>query len=205
MLSLGYRIIQRFIHRPTLHWDCGTHWDSVLFPVILRVTDRFLTIHLERFHVNSSIIVRSANASDLGVLVEGNSMMADESEGKQLDQTILTRGVQRALDDPMRGRYLVAECEDRLIGQLMVTQEWSDWRDGWFWWIQSVYVARDFRRKGVYRQLYEYLRDEAKRTNDVCGLRLYVERENTPAIATYESLGMVDAGYNLYEVVWPTA
>ena len=154
--------------------------------------------------MNSSIIVRSANASDLSILVEGNRMMAIESEGKQLDDAVLTRGVRRALEDPVRGRYLVAESDDRVVGQLMVTSEWSDWRDGWFWWIQSVYVAKDFRRKGVYRRLYEHLREEAQGTPGVCGLRLYVERENEPAIATYESLGMVDAGYRLYEIVWPS-
>ncbi|GJM25245.1 MAG: hypothetical protein DHS20C16_16600 [Phycisphaerae bacterium] len=154
--------------------------------------------------MNSSLVVRSAEASDLGVLVEGNRMMAVESEGKQLDLAVLTRGVQRALDDPQRGRYLVAESDNRVIGQLMVTSEWSDWRDGWFWWIQSVYVAKDFRRKGIYRRLYAHLREEAQRTSGVCGLRLYVEKENEPAIATYESLGMVDAGYRLYEVVWPS-
>ncbi len=154
--------------------------------------------------MNSSIIVRNAEAPDLKVLVEGNRMMAAESEGKQLDLAVLTSGVRRALEDPLRGRYLVAECENSVVGQLMVTQEWSDWRDGWFWWIQSVYVAKDFRRKGVYRRLYEHLREEAECTDGVCGLRLYVERENTPAIATYESLGMVDAGYHLYEVVWPS-
>jgi len=155
--------------------------------------------------VNSSIIVRSANASDLSALVEGNRMMAVESEGKLLDEAVLTRGVRRALEDPVRGRYLVAESDDRVVGQLMVTSEWSDWRDGWFWWIQSVYVAKGFRRKGVYRRLYEHLREEAQGTPGVCGLRLYVERENEPAIATYESLGMVDAGYRLYEIVWPSA
>ncbi|MEZ6085449.1 MAG: GNAT family N-acetyltransferase [Phycisphaerae bacterium] len=155
--------------------------------------------------MKSSIIVRSAAASDLRAIVEGNSMMAIESEGKRLDEAVLTRGVRRALEDPLRGRYLVAECDGRVVGQLMVTQEWSDWRDGWFWWIQSVYVAKNFRRKGVYRRLYEHLRDEASNTAGVCGLRLYVERENEPALATYQSLGMVDAGYNLYEIVWPSA
>ncbi len=172
---------------------------------MLRPDYLFLTIHRERIHVKSSIIVRSATASDLRAIVEGNSMMAIESEGKQLDEAVLTRGVQRALDDPLRGRYLVAECDGRVVGQLMVTQEWSDWRDGWFWWIQSVYVVKDFRRKGVYRRLYEHLRGEASNTAGVCGLRLYVERENEPALATYQSLGMVDAGYHLYEIVWPSA
>jgi ribosomal protein S18 acetylase RimI-like enzyme len=151
-------------------------------------------------------------------------MMAIESEGKHLDEAVLLRGVRRALEDPLRGRYLVAECDNadcdpaesdhsesdtaesdhRVVGQLLVTREWSDWRDGWFWWIQSVYVAKDFRRRGVYRRLYEHLREQARNTPGVCGLRLYVERENEPAIATYESLGMVDAGYHLYEIIWPS-
>ena len=155
--------------------------------------------------MNSSIVVRDARASDLSFIVEGNRLMALESEGKPLDVDVLTRGVQRALDDPLRGRYLVAEADGQVVGQLLVTREWSDWRDGWFWWIQSVYVATEFRRKGVYRSLYLHLHDEAKDTSDVCGLRLYVERENQIAISTYESFGMVDAGYHLYEIVWPSA
>ncbi len=154
--------------------------------------------------MDTSILVRDATPSDVSIIVEYNARMAGETEGKRLDEAVLSRGVRRALDDPSRGRYLIAQIEGEPVGQMLVTREWSDWRDGWFWWIQSVYVVSDFRRRGVYRGLYVHLYEEAKATSDVCGLRLYVERENQTAMKTYESLGMVDAGYRLYETVWPS-
>ncbi|MBY0230178.1 MAG: GNAT family N-acetyltransferase [Gemmataceae bacterium] len=146
-----------------------------------------------------SVTVRPARAEDHPVLVEYNSRLAQESEGKALPHDILSRGVAAVLRDANRGRYWVAEIAGEVVGQLMVTLEWSDWRDGWLWWIQSVYVRADARRAGVFRALYANLVEEARRQGDVVGLRLYVEHHNEAAQATYKRLGMVDAGYLVLE------
>jgi ribosomal protein S18 acetylase RimI-like enzyme len=121
------------------------------------------------------------------------------TEGRSLDREVLGRGVERALGDPSRGSYYVAELGDRVAGCLLVTREWSDWRDGWFWWIQSVYVHPDFRGRGVYSSLHEEVRAAARGAGDVVGLRLYVERHNERAQRTYRRLGMRDAGYLVFE------
>jgi len=104
--------------------------------------------------------------------------------------------------DPDRGRgfYLLAEAEGQVVGQLLVTTEWSDWRNAFFWWVQSVYVAPSYRRRGVYRALDSYLRAEARRRGDVCGLRLYVARTNRVAQQVYASLGMARSHYDMFEV-----
>ena len=100
---------------------------------------------------------------------------------------------------PEYGFYVVAENSGGVVGTLMITTEWSDWRDGLFWWIQSVYVSPDFRRKGIYRQMYQYIRSLASENADICGYRLYVEKDNTIAQQTYETLGMAETDYLLYE------
>jgi ribosomal protein S18 acetylase RimI-like enzyme len=111
-------------------------------------------------------------------------------------------GVRRVLADPARGVYYVAQREEKVVGQLLITREWSDWRDGWFWWIQSVYVVPEARRQRVYRRLYQHVVSEAHRQPDVRGLRLYVDTENTRAQRVYESLGMRRARYHFYELEW---
>ena len=126
--------------------------------------------------------------------------MAEETEGRHLDLMRLGRGVARALTDRSRGRYLVAERDGEVVGALFVTLEWSDWRNGWFWWIQSVYTSPAERRTGVYRALHEQVLAEARAAGDVCGVRLYVERENESAQTTYARLGMRRTGYLLYEI-----
>jgi GNAT superfamily N-acetyltransferase len=127
--------------------------------------------------------------------------MALETERKVLDRERLTRGVMAVLDDATKGFYLVAEdASGEVIGQLMVTFEWSDWRDGVFWWIQSVYVVPEARRTGVYRALYERVLRLAADDGGVCGVRLYVERENEPAMSTYRALGMARAHYEMFEL-----
>jgi ribosomal protein S18 acetylase RimI-like enzyme len=141
--------------------------------------------------------VRDATVDDLDVIVANNVAMAMESEGKPLDGHVVRRGVHRLLLAPERGRYLVAVDDDGsrvgvVVGQLMLTREWSDWRDGWWWWIQSVFVAPSARRRGVYRALHQRVVDEANGTADVCGVRLYVEPDNTGARATYRQLGMTE-------------
>lgn len=123
-------------------------------------------------------------------LVEFNARMALETEGKTLDRLVLTRGVQKLLTDRTLGRYFVVEDAGDIVGQLMITSEWSDWRDGHFWWIQSVYVREDARGRGVYSLLHEHVLAQAARAGDVVGVRLYVEPDNTRAQRTYQRLGM---------------
>jgi len=143
--------------------------------------------------------VRPAVAADTQILEAFNAAMAEETEGKQLDQPVLRRGVEAMLEDPTRGRYLIAEEDGEVLGALGVTAEWSDWRNGWFWWIQSVYVSQAARRRGVYRALHDAVMSSAQKDDQVCGVRLYVDRENSAARATYESLGMSETPYRLYE------
>lgn len=144
--------------------------------------------------------LRDARPSDHGTLVAFNQRLAEESEGKVLDAAVLGRGVARLFADPACGRYVVAvdPNNDEIIGQLMITTEWSDWRNGYFYWIQSVYVAPAWRRRGVYRALHQHVVDDARARGDVVGVRLYVEPHNARAQQTYESLGMSKT-YNVME------
>ncbi|MGD2110752.1 MAG: GNAT family N-acetyltransferase [Phycisphaerae bacterium] len=128
--------------------------------------------------------------------------MAIETEGKNLDPTIVMPGVRNAIQDPNRAIYFLAEIKGEIAGQTMITLEWSDWRNGFFWWIQSVYVPLKFRRRGVYRTLYEHIVVLAKDRDDVCGLRLYVHNSNKPAMETYRQLGMSETEYRLFEHAW---
>ncbi len=144
------------------------------------------------------IHVREAAPEDRNTLVEFNAAMALETEHKRLENELLSRGVLEALRNPARGRYFVADVERRTVGQLLVTYEWSDWRCADFWWIQSVYVAPDARRRGVFGALYRFTEGAAKKAG-ACGLRLYVERENKRAQDTYRALGMTHSHYDLFE------
>lgn len=151
----------------------------------------------------SSWSIRSATPDDLSWIVEFNYRLAWESESKVLERNILTRGVSKALADSSRLRYWVAEDGNRPIGQAAVTHEWSDWRDGWIWWFQSVYVIREYRQKGVFRALYQHIHSLARAEPDVIGFRLYVEAENQSAHAAYHSLGLKPGGYHVFEELWP--
>jgi GNAT superfamily N-acetyltransferase len=153
----------------------------------------------------SDLKIRPAVFADLPRLVAFNCSMALETEEKQLDLETVTRGVKAMLEDPRLGRYFVAVVDGDVVGQLMLTEEWSDWRDGRFWWIQSVYVEPTARRRGIYRALHAYVVERAKTDPTVCGLRLYVATHNRNARFTYESLGMKAADYALYEVELPRA
>jgi ribosomal protein S18 acetylase RimI-like enzyme len=143
--------------------------------------------------------VRPAEPRDADALVEGNVRMAQETEGLALDRAVTAAGVRAALADPARGRYFVVEAEAVVVGQLMITLEWSDWRNGWYWWIQSVWVHPAHRGRGVYRALHEHVVAAARREG-VRSVRLYVERENQRARAVYEALGMLRSHYELYEL-----
>ena len=149
--------------------------------------------------MEAAVDIRTGEASDAAAIAEFNAAMALESEGVVLDMDVLTAGVQAALADYGRAFYLLAEVDGHPAGQLMVTYEWSDWRNGGSWWVQSVYVKPEFRRQGVYRRLYRRLEGMAAKRGNVRGIRLYVMRENTGAKRTYESLGMHHSEYDLYE------
>jgi ribosomal protein S18 acetylase RimI-like enzyme len=144
------------------------------------------------------LTVRPAVHADLDVLVAGNADMAAETEQLQLDLPTLRLGVGAVLDGRVPGRYWVAEHEGRVVGQLLITYEWSDWRNRQVWWIQSVHVARDARRLGVFRALYARTRHEAQAAG-AGGLRLYVDESNTRAQGVYASLGMSGGHYRVFE------
>ncbi len=145
--------------------------------------------------------IRPAISSDIPKLVEFQIAMAKETEDLHLDEKILKRGVTSVLNDKQKARYFVAEEDKKLIGCFMVTPEWSDWRSGYFIWLQSVYVCVDYRRKGVFRMMYEYLKDIVQDNLDYRGIRLYVERENQAAINTYVKMGIGDSDYQMLEWV----
>lgn len=143
--------------------------------------------------------IRRATPADAAVVSDFNQRLAHESEGKTLDPALLRAGVAAALADPHKALYFLAEEEGVVIGQTMVTTEWSDWRNGWFWWVQSVYVVPEARRRGVFRMLYEHVVQAARADPGVVGLRLYVERDNHTAQGTYARLGMERTGYLVFE------
>jgi GNAT superfamily N-acetyltransferase len=149
--------------------------------------------------------VRDAQPGDHAAIVEFNARLAVESEGKQLDPSVLARGVTTALAEPDRLRYWLAEDRETgvIVGQAAISREWSDWRNGWVWWFQSVYIHRDHRRRGVFRALHRHIRAQARAAVDVIGLRLYVEAANDHAQRTYQSLGFTPGGYHVYEDLWP--
>lgn len=144
-------------------------------------------------------LLRRATPADLAVIVEYNQLLAQESENITLDREILTAGVAAALADNTKGPYVVAEIDGVVVGQLAVTTEWSDWRNGWMWWIQSVYVRPEHRRTGIFRALYEQVEQMARDDPNVIGLRLYVEHDNTAAQQTYQRMGMRRTGYLVME------
>jgi GNAT superfamily N-acetyltransferase len=149
--------------------------------------------------------IRAACLDDCEMIAEFNIRLAEETEGKRLVPATIAQGVRTLLMDDRHGRYFVA-CIDTtiIIGQMMHTREWSDWRNGEIWWLQSVYVHPQHRRKGVFRALYRHIEQLAEQTADVVGIRLYVERHNAQAIDTYRSLGMTDAGYAVMERMFGT-
>jgi GNAT superfamily N-acetyltransferase len=160
----------------------------------------------------SAYRIRPAQAADAGLLAQWAAAMALETEHKHLDPATVQAGVAAGLADAARARYFIAmhdlpvagrETIGSAVGTLMFTREWSDWRNGDWWWIQSVYVAPEHRRQGVYRALYRHVEQLARATPDVIGLRLYVERDNQRAQQTYTALGMVDAGYRIFEAEFP--
>ena len=125
--------------------------------------------------------------------------MEKEREGRRVTLGGLRKGIRSVLESGEHGRYLVAESGASVVGQLLLTYEWSDWRNGVFWWIQSVYVAPSARRRGVYQTLHKHVVLDARERGDVCGVRLYVEQDNRAAQAAYAGLGLTVTAYRIYE------
>ena len=149
---------------------------------------------------SNDVEVRRASLTHLDTIVDFNAAMARETEDKELDLDLLRPGVEAVLTRNDLGFYLVAEQSGRPVGQLLITYEWSDWRNAFFWWIQSVYVNPEHRRLGVYKALNDYASKEARGQGNVCGLRLYVDKDNDIAQGVYNSLGMSRARYDMYEI-----
>lgn len=141
--------------------------------------------------------IRRATLADLPTIVQFNLGLAWETEGKRLAETTLQHGVRAVLTDPGKGFYTLAEHAGQPLGQTLITTEWSDWRNGYFWWLQSVFVQKDARRHGVFRALFQHLQAAAEADPTVVGFRLYVEKANSRGRQTYHSLGFTDEGYDL--------
>ncbi|MFT4689881.1 MAG: ribosomal protein S18 acetylase RimI-like enzyme [Limisphaerales bacterium] len=144
--------------------------------------------------------IRTGVLEDWERVADFNRRLAMETEGKELPEQTISAGVRAVLGDSDRGIYYCAIADGELVGQLMITREWSDWRNGWFHWIQSVYVEESFRGQGVFSSLYRHAEDIAKKDPEVCGLRLYVENDNTKAQEVYSRLGMSETHYLLFEI-----
>ncbi len=142
--------------------------------------------------------IRLAGPEDASYFVEFNKAMAFETEGKTLDEPLVEAAVKAVFDDPNKGFYVAAEHEGEVVGGLMVTYEWSDWRNGWWWWIQSVYIRPEARGRKIYSLLYEDVKRRAREAGNVYGIRLYVEYENEHASRVYEKLGMEREHYHMY-------
>ncbi len=149
--------------------------------------------------MSQEIIIRLAELEDANTIVKFNSAMAHETEGLHLATNVVSQGVNTLLQNENLGFYVLAQKNGNVIASLMITYEWSDWRNGVYWWIQSVYVQPDYRRQGVYRRLYKFVQDLAGKSANVVGFRLYVEKENTLAQKTYTRLGMAEAHYLMFE------
>ena len=137
---------------------------------------------------------------DINSLVDFNIKMAKETENKILNKKIVTKGVSEVLTDTSLGYYVIAKNKNTILGSLMITYEWSDWRNGMFWWIQSVYVEKEYRQQGVYKKMYSYIKDKALKDNSCTGIRLYVEQENKIAQSVYKKLEMKETHYKLFEI-----
>ena len=147
--------------------------------------------------------VRLATREDADTIASFSAAMALETEGRRLDPDRLHEGTIALLESPDRGFFMVAELGQlgtcQLLGQLMITYEWSDWRNGVFWWIQSVYVAPSWRHQSIFRRMHEAVMSSAKTSPNVCGVRLYVEESNSAAQAVYRRVGLTPSSYVIFE------
>ena len=147
---------------------------------------------------NLKIFIRQAVSGDLNKILDFQLKMAEETEGLLLPPEKLRPGIEAALNDKNKGLYFMAETKGEIAGSLMITREWSDWRNAWVAWIQSVYVRPEFRRKGIYSALYRHVKALVEK-GEYAGIRLYVDKTNTAAQKTYSALGMNGEHYRLFE------
>ncbi len=145
------------------------------------------------------IIIREANISDAQIITDFQYTMAMESEGMKLEKEILAKGVRAVFDDPGKGKYYVAEYESLVVGSMLNTYEWSDWRNGTIIWFQSVYVKPESRKLGVFKEMYNHIKDLVDQDEQLCGMRLYVDRGNVKAQKVYQAMGMTGDHYDTYE------
>jgi ribosomal protein S18 acetylase RimI-like enzyme len=145
------------------------------------------------------MIIRKANFDDVPVIAGFQKKMADETEQLKLDETLLLKGVGQVFKDPSKGFYLLAVEGGIVVASMLLTPEWSDWRNSLFLWIQSLYVIPEYRKKGVFRKMYEHVKKMVQESGEYAGLKLYVDRGNTLAQAVYRQVGMKASHYNLYE------
>ena len=143
--------------------------------------------------------VSKAQKSDIPEIINFNINMAMETENKKLDEQTVTQGVRKVFSSPSLGYYIIVKNTSGILGCLMITYEWSDWRNGLFWWIQSVYVKKEYRRKGVFRKMYNFIHEKAISDKKCTGIRLYVENNNSIAQKVYTNLGMSKTYYKLFE------
>ncbi|MHC1708578.1 MAG: GNAT family N-acetyltransferase [Bacteroidales bacterium] len=143
--------------------------------------------------------IKTAEPSHIETIVNFQLLMAIESEGITLDQEILSKGVKAVFADPAKGKYFLCQQEGKVIASLLITYEWSDWRNGMVWWIQSVFVSPDYRKSGVFRAMFENIRQQALNDPGVRGIRLYVDNGNTPALQVYQNIGMNGDHYRVFE------
>jgi len=147
--------------------------------------------------------IRRATIADAAVIAAYNAALARESENMPLDPAIVHRGVEAVLRDATKGIYFGAYEGGKLVGQLLITQEWSDWRNGNFWWLQSVYVHPDYRSRGVFKSLFAHALAQAQEAPDICGFRLYVDAHNRRAQEVYHRLGLKKTDYQVMERLFP--
>ncbi len=146
--------------------------------------------------------IREATIADVPIIADMNIGIARETEDKELDKRIISEGVKLAVSDPSLARYFVAECSGSIAGQTMVTYEWSDWRAGQIWWLQSVYVLKQYRSKGCFRSLYKHIKNLAEKDSLAKAIRLYVMDDNETGKNVYSKVGMNHSGYVVYEEEW---
>ena len=143
--------------------------------------------------------IRKANLNDVETIAKFNYNLAYETENKELKMDVLRKGVENLIKDNSKGQYYVYTIDEKIVGQIMYTYEWSDWRNKTFLWVQSVYVDKEYRQKGVFKSLYNYVKSFCDNDDSIGGIRLYVEKQNKNAQSTYKSLGMIECEYDMYE------
>ena len=149
--------------------------------------------------MSDELLIRIAEDRDIETLAKFNIALAWETERKKLEPAVVIRGLKTLFKNPQYGFYTVAEVAGQIVGCTLITYEWSDWRCGLFWWVQSVYIDSEFRRQGVFTRIYEFLKEKASREPNVCGFRLYVEHSNLTGQGTYAAVGMKETPYKFFE------